>query len=121
MYSNIGEKIKVFAAMFCGIGMLISFFSALCIWSKASQYHDDASAVVGLAVLVIGCLASWIGSFFTYGFGQLIEHAKNIDEKLNGTGTPSKAETRPSPTKQWLDEDLISEEEYNKIIGRKDE
>ena len=121
MFSNIGSKIKALAAVFCGVGMLVSFVVAVSIWSKASQYHDDESAMVGLGVLVIGCLASWIGSFYAYGFGQLIVHLKNIDEKLNGTGTPSKAETRPSPTKQWLDEDLISEEEYNKIIGRKDE
>ena len=117
MYSNIGSKMKMLAVVCCDIGMLLSFGTALGIWTKA----DAASAAAGLGVLVIGCLASWIGSLFTYGFGQLIEHAKNIDEKLNGTGLPSKTETKLSSEKQWLDESPISEEEYNKSIRREDE
>ena len=119
MFSNIGSKIKTLAVVCCCVGMFISFVSAANIWSKTNHYHDYTG--YGFCVLVLGCLASWIGSFFTYGFGQLIVHAKNIDEKLNGTGLPNNFDSKKEKMKQWLDEGLISEEEYNKSIGRKDE
>ena len=112
MFSNIGEKIKTFAVVCCIIGMLASFIGACVVWSQNDSFHDTIG--LGLAVLIIGWLASWVGSFFTYGFGQLIVHFKNIDEKLSGTGLPNQAESKKYQLKQWLDEGLITEDEYNK-------
>jgi hypothetical protein len=60
--------------------------------------------------MVVGGLASWIGSFFTYGFGELIEKTTEIanntsknpqrsnDPKVNGVS---------SKTSQYSKEDLI--------------
>lgn len=114
MFSNIGFKIKILAVICCCVGMLASFHSAINIWSKTNQYHDYTAE--GLGVLIIGCLVSWLGSFFTYGYGQLIEHAKNIDEKLNGTSLPNQTEPKKDQMKQWLDEGLITEDEYKRSI-----
>ena len=40
----------------------------------------DIGSGVGLVVIIVGCLGSWIGSFFTYGFGELIEKTTEIAE-----------------------------------------
>ena len=34
--------------------------------------------LLGIIVIVFGCLVSWIGAFFAYGFGQLIENTDEI-------------------------------------------
>ena len=122
MFNNIGGKIKKLAVVLCIIGMVASLITALVLWSQSRYWSDNTAA--GLLTLVGGCLVSWVSSFFTYGFGQLIEYAKSIDEKLNGVpakqaGNPVKqAESlKEAPLKQWLDEGLITEEEYNKKIG----
>ena len=119
MFSNIGEKIKIFAVICCVLGIIASLAGSAFVASQSNSWHNTSSEA--LIVLVVGCLVSWIGSFYAYGFGQLIVHLKNIDEKLNGTYLPNKLDSKNDQMKQWLDEGLISEEEYNKSIGRKDE
>ena len=37
-------------------------------------------AVMGCVVMIVGPLVSWIGSFFAYGFGELIENTTVIAE-----------------------------------------
>ena len=40
-------------------------------------------------IIIVGCLGSWIGSFSTYGFGELIEKTTEIAESaknLNSSG-----------------------------------
>lgn len=74
MFNNIGGKIKKLAMVVCVIGMIGSFVAAVNLWTNSSRYND--TTLTGIVVLVVGCLASWIGSFFTYGFGQLIERTE---------------------------------------------
>ena len=101
MFSNIESKIKVMAMVSCGIGMFLSLYFAIKIWSLPKNYFYDFTGL-GFIVLIVGCFLSWVISLFEYGFGQLIEYTKNINEKLNGTVLP--AETKTDKFKQWLDE-----------------
>ncbi len=71
MFDNIGGKLKVFAKVLCWIGIISSCICAIVLWSINSRYQPTAGA--GFLVLIFGCLGSWIGSFFTYGFGELID------------------------------------------------
>ena len=64
MFDNIGGKIKGFAKVVCGIGIAISVIIGLL----------SLNAITALLIIGIGSLSSWIGSFMTYGFGQLIEN-----------------------------------------------
>ncbi len=80
MFDNIGGKIKVLAKVVCWIGIAISVLYAVVLWSQRGYYQD--TTILGLVVLVLGCLASWVGSFFTYGFGELIERVSGIDNKI---------------------------------------
>lgn len=85
MFSNIGRKIKVLAWVVCIIGMLASFVGAVRFWSMDSYYGDE-NILVGFVVLIVGGLISWVGSFFTYGFGQLIEKTEENNYHLNQIG-----------------------------------
>ncbi len=42
--------------------------------------YNNAMVGMGLAVMIVGSLVSWIGSFFAYGFGELIENTTVIAE-----------------------------------------
>lgn len=72
MFENMGKKIKALAKTTCRIGIIISFIVGVILLSNGNG--------VALIVIVIGALGSWIGSFFTYGFGELIEKATETAE-----------------------------------------
>ena len=76
MFNNIGGKIKTLAGVTCVLGMIASACGAVAIWMRNGWYTPTILA--GALVLGVGCLGSWIGSFFTYGFGQLIESVEDI-------------------------------------------
>ena len=64
MFDNIGGKIKTLAKVVCWIGIVASVILGLL----------SRNAITALLFIGIGSLGSWIGSFMTYGFGQLIEN-----------------------------------------------
>lgn len=76
MFDNIGSKIKTLAVVVCVIGMIGSAIGAIAMWA-------NGVFLGGLVILAVGCLTSWIGSFFTYGLGQLIENSDLQVEELN--------------------------------------
>ena len=76
MFENIGSKIKILAKVICWIGISISILVAIVL--LASETVGG-----GLLTLIFGCLASWVGSFFTYGFGELIEKVTAIEKNMN--------------------------------------
>ena len=78
MFDDIAGKIKALAKVTCGLGIAASIMGAFALWAQSSPYNSTTSA--GVLVLVLGSLASWIGSFFTYGFGELIENTTRIHE-----------------------------------------
>jgi hypothetical protein len=44
--------------------------------------QDDDTAFAGILIMVLGSLGSWIGSFMTYGFGQLVENSDILVEQF---------------------------------------
>lgn len=98
MFKNIGRKIKTLAKVVCWLGIIFSVLLGVMIMlgsASAAQFvtqyeqsgtqiaiSSGASIVLGIIVIVVGVLASWIGSFMTYGFGQLIENSEEIKKSL---------------------------------------
>lgn len=81
MFSNIGGKIKGLAKVICIVGMAISVVAGIVmIGFVSSSYNGDTMTVMGCVVMIVGPLVSWIGSFFAYGFGELIENTTVIAE-----------------------------------------
>ena len=113
MFDNIGGKIKTLAQVVCWIGIIASFLIGIILIKQ-----DEDTALIGLLVLILGSLFSWIGSFMTYGFGQLIENSDILVAEKKGNKVET---TRPIETvndkidtlNKWKEQGLITEEEYN--------
>ena len=81
MFENVGAKIRGMAKFFCWAGIILSIIIGIFLISNSSRYQD--LTIQGIVVLIAGPICSWLGSLVTYGFGELIERAKSIDEKLS--------------------------------------
>lgn len=123
MFDNIGGKIKTLAGVTCALGMIASVCGAAALWTQNSRYTP--TIFLGVLVLGLGCLGSWVGSFFTYGFGQLIENTDNIhtdnmeiqrllkkqnEDSTDSTSAVHRASTNTS--KRWDNESTPTNEEW---------
>ena len=71
MFDNIGRKIKTLASVLAWIGIVLSIIYGLILLADGK----DDNVVVGVIIIVVGSLCSWLSSFVLYGFGQLIENS----------------------------------------------
>ena len=97
MFNNIGGKIKGLAKFMCWLGIIISVIAGVILIIAAASsrsYTFDGygeritissggSIVAGILVIVFGSLFSWIGSFFMYGFGELVENSKKVADRVS--------------------------------------
>lgn len=91
MFSNIGKKIKVLAKVLCWVGIVCSVLTGIAFivhggnatLTVNGEYSSAPALLIGILVIVFGSLASWISSFFAYGFGQLIENTDQIRENTS--------------------------------------
>lgn len=118
MFHNIGRKIKALAVIVCWFGIIGSFISGLLLIA-----NDEDAIGVGLAIMIGGIFVSWLGSFFTYGFGELIDKVDQIEQDIKkGNSTFTQVKTPSTPFDE-LDklraEGLITEEEYRNAIAKK--
>lgn len=81
MYNNISGKIKVLASVLCWVGIIISVVISIIIFIQAGEAYgavEGSLYAMGYLILIGGSFFSWIGSFFVYGFGELIEKTTMI-------------------------------------------
>ena len=78
MYTSIGGKIKTLAQIVCLLGIIVSVIYGICFYNT---YYWVRS--MGIVIIFGGSLLSWVSSFFTYGFGELIEKATVIAEAVS--------------------------------------
>ena len=86
MWNNIGGKIKALAKVIFWIMAVLSVIGAIGMIvagadmnSQRYRSYDNPGTVfivAGIVMLFLGPLFAWIGSFMTYGFGQLIESSE---------------------------------------------
>lgn len=84
MYSNIGKKIKGLAVFVALVGIIASIvgggrtiaigYDGGYFWST----NDDFMIFIGVLIIVIGSLISWVSGFVLYGFGQLVENSDTV-------------------------------------------
>ena len=74
MFDNIGGKIEGLAKVICWIGIIASVIGGIVMFVAAGEmrYGGGTYVALGFVVIIVGSLGSWIGSFFMYGFGELI-------------------------------------------------
>lgn len=75
MFENIGGKIKGLARITAILGIMAFVIYGIVLFS--------VSVLMGILVAVIGSLASWIGGFTLYGFGELIDATQSLNVKMN--------------------------------------
>ena len=91
MFSNIGGKIKALAKVVCWIGIILSVISGGAMIAAGmgvfgyTGMPEGAAVVSGVLTIALGSLLSWIGSFFSYGFGELIEKTTEIARNTRHT------------------------------------
>lgn len=78
MFDNIGGKIKTLAEVVCTLGIVASVLAAFVVWGQGAYYGTDSTILLGVLIIGLGSLGSWLGGFFTYGFGQLIDSVEEI-------------------------------------------
>jgi hypothetical protein len=93
MWDNIGGKIKRLSKFSAWLGIIGSIIGGIVLFVMGSrmQYGGGLFFGYGLAVIIFGSLLSWISAWLTYGFGELIEKATEI-EKNTGNGISCKDE-----------------------------
>ncbi len=72
MFENIGGKIKVLGKVMCVIGVIASVIYGIILLK--------INVLTCIIVIISGSLLSWVGSFFTVGFGELIS---NSEKEIN--------------------------------------
>ena len=83
-------------------------------------------AFVGLIIIVVGSLLSWVGSFLLYGFGQLIENSDVLAEQsyrsnqkynqAQAKADKAQAKAELTKVKARIRDDNIDEEEFIDIV-----
>lgn len=99
MFDNIGSKIKTVAKVVCWIGIIASIIIGFVL-----MVQDDDTAFAGILTMILGSLGSWIGSFMTYGFGQLIENSDILvkqGQKEPISHNTYSTNSTPSNNHQW--------------------
>jgi hypothetical protein len=100
MFRNIGRKIKTLALVLFWISLASGVIASLI--GGIVCFIDGGVAMIfaGIGIIIFGAafsfLVSWIGSFFMYGFGQLIDDTEinrqtnqMILQKLDGGSAPA--------------------------------
>ncbi|MBR0508005.1 MAG: zinc ribbon domain-containing protein [Clostridia bacterium] len=94
MFNNIGKKIKVLAKVIFWftfitfvLGSIGGGIGIAHVMGCDRSWGDETGAVfagIGIAIggSIVGFFAAWIGSFFMYGYGQLIDDTE-INRKTN--------------------------------------
>lgn len=87
-FNNVGKKIKMLAEVICVVGILITValgFYYIVSYLELSNYSRSQALGVlidGIILIIVGPLASWVGCFLLYGFGELIDATCDIRNTL---------------------------------------
>ena len=100
MFNHIGRKIKTWAKIQCWIGIILCVIAGVSFISQgdlpiqqtvSSGYayvsHSISGVGIGILVIVLGSLLSWIGSWVTYGFGSIVENTEQLWSQMEQVNT----------------------------------
>lgn len=82
MFNNIGGKIQALAKIICWIGIILSvvlgiFFCMIDNYTLGPM-EKGVQIFIGILIMGIGSVFSWVGSFLLYGFGRLVENSDSL-------------------------------------------
>ena len=126
MFQNIGKKIKTLAVVVCWIGIAGSVIGGIVMIAVgADSSGGDLLIGLGLPLIFLGPLFSWIGSFVLYGYGDMITRIRRIERKLYGQENEEEEKSdsagkddRLAKLQSLREQNLISEEEYRDAVEK---
>ncbi len=96
MFKNIGKKIKGLVTVIAVIGIIASVIggiaTAMLLLNNGAQ--PAIALISALVIIAVGCFVSIIGSWFTYGYGELIDKTAETAELLRRMSGSSSASPR---------------------------
>lgn len=107
MFNNVGGKIKAVAKVIVWIGIAICV-----IYGFVMLVSIEDMALIGLLIMTVGSLVSWISALVLYGFGELIENSGIIANKKEKPIDNKPQDKKNEAIDKWLEKGLITEEEY---------
>ncbi len=114
MFKNIGGKIKTLAVVITCIGIVLSII-------VGSLLMVNELVIVGILVMLVGILASWISSFILFGYGQMIENSDKLVaiERMRLDGELEKISTKAEKVDElakWNKAGFLTDEEFDKRL-----
>ncbi|MBR6955318.1 MAG: hypothetical protein IKH77_09855 [Clostridia bacterium] len=80
MWTNVGAKLKTLAKVVCWLGIILSVIMGIMMIATGNQVSYNGAAVGGvvggITTIIVGSLASWLGSLTTYAIGEAAEYAE---------------------------------------------
>lgn len=95
MFDNIGGKIKGLTTAIAVIGIGISVIAGIILMFTISFLS-------GLLVAVVGGVSCYVGSFFAYGFGQLIENSDILVAEIKKGNSSASSEGNAPEKKEFV-------------------
>ena len=86
MFDNIGDKLKGLALFLCWGGIIYSVISGIIVCS-------DFKLWIGLLIIVIGSLVSWISSWVIYAIGEIAVNTSTTHIQSTETNGATKPQT----------------------------
>lgn len=85
MFTCPGKKIKKVAFILFWFALILNLIGACCLlvfMVEGTSVDPLISFMLFLLQLFLGSVAAWVGALLVYGFGDLIDRANSIDEKI---------------------------------------
>ena len=73
LYGNIGRKIMGLAIVSAILGAVVTFVLGIVM---AVNSNGGVMLLLGIFMVVVGPICSWVGSWILYGFGKLVDNSQ---------------------------------------------
>ncbi len=98
MFTNIGKKIKIVAAVMFYVLVAVSVIGGFfLIFNFGSLLGTGNAILLGILIMLLGCLIAWISSFMLYGYGELVDNSTIIKDMLMSGAHSERPEQKASP------------------------
>lgn len=115
MFSDIGIKIKSLAQVMTAIGIICYVITGI-------VFMANDMALVGILIVLIGSLLSWVSSFILYGLGELIDNSVKIAEILEAYNCQTKIKEKSTNLKkeEYSEKNFTEDDFIKEFIKEKD-
>ena len=107
MFNNMGRKIQALAVTLCWIGIGIFVIAGAFMFYFGFKAHHIGFMAIGVLILILGPLLSWLSIFTLYAFGDLVANVQEIKEQLymlevapDVSAPEETSEPEPEPTQE---------------------